>query len=205
MAITLAISPTTDDLFGKSKWWGAPDLPKSWDYPCYQECPLNFICQIRCEDLAEVDKDNLLPHTGMLYFFASLGEFLEGFECDVDSCYSGEWAKEAYRVLYSPSCDDLETYEILWDDDDTPAHLPAEQIEFHYVEMPTGDYHKLLGQPYFSEVQEYYPNHISLLQIDEDDRWRLRFVDCGMLNFLITPEQLKAREWDKAFAHLYFF
>ena len=71
------------ELFGKSKWWGAPDLPAGSPYPVVpmgdtpEDCePLTFLCQIRCEDLAEVDAEGLLPHEGMLYFFAAIDYFL---------------------------------------------------------------------------------------------------------------------------------
>ena len=46
---------------------------------------------------------------------------------------------------------------------------------------------------------------ISLLQVDEDDRWHLRFYDCGMLHFLISPRNLKQRKWDKTQCHLFSF
>ena len=72
---------TDEPLLGKSKWWGAPDLPASVPFPYttyidedgeeYPQ-PLTFICQIRLRDIADIDTDNLLPHTGMLYFFADI-------------------------------------------------------------------------------------------------------------------------------------
>lgn len=40
------------------------------------EYPLTFICQIDCEDIAPFDKEGLLPHEGMLYFFAAIDEFI---------------------------------------------------------------------------------------------------------------------------------
>ena len=38
---------------------------------------------------------------------------------------------------------------------------------------------------------------MSLLQIDEDERWHLRFYDCGMINFIILKEDLAAKRFDK--------
>ena len=64
------------------------------------------------------------------------------------------------------------------------------------------DNHKLLGMPFFGEVRDEAPNYLSLLQIDEDERWGLRFYDCGMLNFLISKEDLAAKRFDKV--KLYF-
>ena len=43
------------------------------------------------------------------------------------------------------------------------------------------------------------------LQVDEDDRWGLTFHDCGTLNFLIRPDDLKKRQWDKVACYLFSF
>lgn len=84
----------------------------------------------------------------------------------------------------------------------TPACLPAEYIG--YDETDEEDYgHKLLGVPFFDEVRDEAPGYVSLLQIDEDDRWNLRFYDCGMMNFLMSREDLAARRFDnvKLYVH----
>ena len=36
---------------------------------------------------------------------------------------------------------------------------------------------------------------VSLLQIDDDDRWGLHLYDMGNLNFLISKEALAARDF----------
>ena len=51
--------------------------------------------------------------------------------------------------------------------------------------------------PFFQDIQEGYYDYINLLQIDENDDWGLRLYDCGMINFLIRPEDLKNRKFDK--------
>ena len=65
------------------------------------------------------------------------------------------------------------------------------------VHFSFSDDFKLLGMPYFSDVRDGFYDYINLLQIDEEDRWGLRLYDCGMINFLIRPEDLKARRLDK--------
>lgn len=208
MPLHLMIEPTTEDLTGKSKWWGAPDLPQGWDYPCQQDVPLIFVCQIRCSDLADVDPDNLLPHSGMLYFFAAISEYLADFAMEIDTDVHnglGLWDNEAFRVLYSPTCENLEPYMILWDDDNTPAYLPAEKVTLYPCEGDYGYGFKLLGKPGYNEVNERFPDDISLLQIDESDRWKLRLYDCGMINILISPQDLKERAWDRCKCHFYSF
>lgn len=198
-AIKLNFSKSDDELFAQSKWWGAPDLPDDWEYPEMPDdegTPLTFVCQIRCEDLVPFDTEGQLPHEGMLYFFAAIDEYMgEGdLECPFYNGI-GEWDTQAYKVLYSPTTDNLSPYEITWEDG-TPIYLPAEAITFQEG-APFSDEIKLLGMPFFQDIQDGYYDYINLLQIDENDDWGLRLYDCGMINFLIRPEDLKNRRFDK--------
>ena len=205
--INLTTAPSDDVLYAQSKWWGFPDLPDDLDWPTVEasdegetfEDPLTFICQIRCEELAELDPEGLLPHEGMLYFFAALDYFLG----DLDAFTApgmGEWPSECFRVLYSPVCEGLNTHTLMYDED-TPAALAPESISFKTPDRES--YTGLLGEPYLEETREAMPGLISLLQIDENDDWGLRFFDSGMLNFLISPEDLAARRFDRVRAWLY--
>ena len=209
--IKITTHPVDGPLFGQSKWWGQPDMPEELEYPEitlvdddgeeYQD-PLTFVCQLRCEELAPLDPEGLLPHEGMLWFFADLDYFLG----DMDSpSYPGmgPWQQKYFRVLYSPKCDDLHTHSIVYDDG-TPVGLPAEAITFSPCGK-TDDGIRLLGDPYIEEVREEMPGRISLLQVDEDDRWNLVFHDCGTLNFLITPDDLRQRRWEKVECYLFSF
>lgn len=205
MAIGLQFEKSDKPLVGFSKWWGAPDLPEDWDYPCAEDGnPLTFVCQIRCEDIAAIDTEGLLPHTGMLYFFAQIGEYVQVMDiAEGEHNGLGEWGEDAYRVLYSPSCDNLEPFEIIYDDGE-PAFLEAEAISFTQV-SELHDSFKLLGKPYYEEVAEQYEDSVCLLQIDENDDWGMTLYDCGMICFMITPEQLKAQQWDKAKVYFHSF
>lgn len=205
MAIGLKFKPTTEELTAKSKWWGAPDLPADWEYPCQDGNPLTFVCQIRCEDLAAVDSEGMLPHSGMLYFFAAIGEYVNKLDiAEGEHNGLGEWGEDAYKVLYTPTCDDdLVTYKILYDDEE-PAFLPAEEIIFERVD-DNYDSFKLLGRPYYEEIAEQYPDHLSLLQIDESDEWGLMLYDCGMVVLLAKPEDIKAQRWDNVLCYFHSF
>lgn len=209
--IKITTQPADNPLFGQSKWWGQPDMPEELEYPEitlvdddgeeYQD-PLTFVCQLRCEELAPLDPEGLLPHVGMLWFFAALDYFLG----DMDSpAYPGmgPWQQKYYRVLYSPNCDDLHTHSIVYDDG-TPVGLPAEAITFAPGDE-SGDGIRLLGELYIEEVREDMPGWVSLLQVDEEDRWNLVFHDCGTLNFLITPDDLRHRRWEKVECYLFSF
>ena len=208
--IKITTHPTDDTLFGQSKWWGEPDMPDALSYPdvtvtedgdSWQD-PLTFVCQIRLEDIAALDHEGLLPHKGMLYFFAALDYFLG----DIDApSYPGmgPWQPQYFRVLYAPGCEALHTHHVL-SPDGTPANRPAEAITFAACNE-NGDGLRLLGFPYIEEVCEDMPRMLSLLQVDENDRWGLTFHDCGTLNFLIHPDHLMNRQWDKSACYLFSF
>ena len=138
----------------------------------------------------------------MLYFFAALDYFLG----DIDTpAYPGmgQWLHEYYHVLYSPTCDNLHTHHTAYPDG-TLATMPAEAITFSHCNEDT-DGIRLLGYPYIEEVREAMPGMLSLLQIDEDDRWNLLFHDCGMLHFLMKPDDLNNRKWENTCCYLFSF
>ena len=107
MAIKLELKKTERILFCGSKWWGDPDMPENMQYPTMEvsedgekfDYPLTFVCQINCEDIAAFDKENKLPHEGMLYFFAAVDDYL-GYESPVQNP-EGEWPKGRLVVKYA--------------------------------------------------------------------------------------------------------
>ena len=44
---------------------------------------------------------------------------------------------------------------------------------------------------------------VSLLQLDEEERWHLRFFDCGTINFMIPVESLKELDFSKTSLYLH--
>ena len=70
----------------KSKIGGKPYLPKDFVWPYYQELPLSFLAQINLEEVKSLDKDNLLPSTGMLYFFYELETEEWGYKPQSKGC-----------------------------------------------------------------------------------------------------------------------
>ena len=209
--IRIETTPADEALTGRSKWWGEPDLPEELDWPevtvtdedgeTYDD-PLTFVCQIRCEDIAALDTEGLLPHKGMLYFFAALDYFLGDLGTPAYPGM-GSWRTDYFRVLYSPTCSDLHTHHTTYPDG-TPATKPAEAISFSPCGK-TADGIRLLGSPYIEEVCQDMPGMVSLLQIDEDDRWGLTFHDSGTLNFLIKPDDLRHARWDRTACYLFSF
>lgn len=55
---------------GASKFFGAPTIPGNW-LDTFGEDEL-FLCQIRCRDIAALDPEQQLPHTGYLYLFLNV-------------------------------------------------------------------------------------------------------------------------------------
>lgn len=216
-AIKINYSPADGDaLTGQSKWWGSADLPEDMDYPFIpyddgDDDPMTFICQIRCADLAEADSEGLLPHVGMLYFFADIDRYVGALHNDDEDFYDedsygfngmGEWDPEAFRVLYSPTEEGLHTHDVT-DCEGQPYGLPAERLDFEALEHAETLDTKLLGMPFEVEVQQEYPGYINLLQVWEEDRWGFFMYDCGILSFLIKPEDLKARLFDRVVVYLH--
>ena len=64
--ITAKKAPEVYDL-GASKFFGTPTVPLSWDGDFYDD--EIFFCQIKLSDIAHLDTENRLPHTGYLYIF----------------------------------------------------------------------------------------------------------------------------------------
>ena len=187
MAIKINIQPTAEDLAGKSHWWGFPDLPEAYEWPCNEDGDLlTFICQISLEDISELDSENRLPHKGMIWFFADLDYFLG--DLDAPCGGTGEWEPGTFKVLYSEDHSDLLTREYYWEDGE-PAVLPAEEMTFEAASETDFGF-KLLGMPAMTEGYENENEGLmSLLQMDEEERWGLRFFDCGTINFMIPAER----------------
>ena len=208
MAIRLTLEKTQKSLFCESKWWGDPDMPADASYPMMKVCempdgssflvrpgddvsggevydyPLTFICQIRCEDIAELDPENRLPHEGMLYFFAAMDEYT-GYDSPVHMGM-GEWPKGSVAVKYTKSIN-METFQacMMVDEDGESLTEPALGISFEACD-DAADGIKLLGAPFFCDAREQFPGYSNLLQIDENETAGTAFYDAGMLNFLVS-------------------
>ena len=63
-----------------SKIGGNPAVPEGFVWPCYEGTPLSFMAQINLKDVANLDKDNLLPKSGILSFFYELDSMKWGYD-----------------------------------------------------------------------------------------------------------------------------
>ncbi len=54
---------------GESKFGGSPDLPKDVDWFERKETPMAFVAQLNLDEVSAFDVDNVLPSSGILFFF----------------------------------------------------------------------------------------------------------------------------------------
>lgn len=195
MAIKVNIRPTQDSLVGQSHWWGFPDLPESVDWPANNDGDLlTFICQIRMDEIAQFDPEGLLPHEGMMWFFADMDYFLGDMDARCNGI--GEWQRDSYKVRYQKEVDELHTHEYYWEDGSL-AVLEAEKIAFEDAGDEDFGF-KLLGMPAMTEGYENEnEGMLSLLQLDEEDRWVMRFFDSGTINFMMPLEAMLQRDYSQ--------
>ena len=76
---------------GSSKFGGLPDLPLHFAFPKYHNGYLTFLAQINLQETKPFDKNNLLPDTGILFFFYDVVEQPWGID---------EEDKESFKILY---------------------------------------------------------------------------------------------------------
>ncbi len=188
---------------GSSRFWGNPDLPENIAFPTYKDAegddyPYTFICQINLAELHAYDAENPLPDHGLLQFYAKIDHYLGYF---ADNCVSGYISDaEDVRVLYIENTEHL-TETILLDEDDEPF-APAEmEIAFAHTVEPLSDDHALFAEPTHREWEtwdEPFEAWQILFQVDSfmGMDFDLNFMDCGVLDFLIAPEDLAAHKFD---------
>lgn len=105
---------------GASKFLGSPVIPKKWLNAFGND--VVFLMQIRLSDIKDLDKDNLLPHEGYLYFFLdvsnteySLTPIVKYFKGEPTHCLNGfndivdgyEQFVDDYLIEFE-ECDDYE-------------------------------------------------------------------------------------------------
>lgn len=198
----------------KSQWLGYPTIPVGVEIPSKpnpyytvpyispwdgrtvetpKREPLMFLCQIDCRDIPEEVTD--LPHDGELYFFADLGYY-----CNLGGkpfpMYS---SKDYVGVVYVPE----EKFEGAKFQSDFPLSYPPQRITLNF-ERPAGDEpeNQLLGYPEHREWEDWdepYAGWRLLFQMDSSDgpEYHFNFMDWGVFNILISPEDLKKRDFSK--------
>ena len=77
-SIQLKIARKETYKLGATRFGGKPDVPLDFVWPTYEgesydhvvkDRPLTFLAQFNCAELAQFDKEHLLPDHGLLSFF----------------------------------------------------------------------------------------------------------------------------------------
>ena len=208
MAIKLSLNQTDRVLFCGSKWWGDPDMPENMQYPVIEvtedgetyEYPLTFVCQINCEDIAALDKENRLPHEGMLYFFAAIDKWV-GYDSPTQNGV-GEWSKGHFVVKYAKTIN-FETFQSCMLVDDEDQQLTETELEIVFSECEDdADGLKLLGTPSKEATRKEYAELGSLLQLASDSAGGMNFPEETVLNIMMKESDLKFGNWKKTKAYL---
>ena len=206
MAIKLTLEKTERILFCGSKWWGDPDMPENMQYPTVKvteegesyDYPLTFVCQINCEDIAPFDKENKLPHEGMLYFFAAIDKWI-GYDSPTENGV-GEWSKGHFVVKYAKTIN-FETFQSCMLVDDEDQTLTEKEMEITFSECSDDEKCiKILGIPSSSDVCKKFEGLMNFLQIVRSEGIDLEFD--GELNLMIKPSDLGYQNWKKTIAYL---
>ena len=161
------------EIVDKSKIGDKPYLPKDFVWPYYQELPLSFLAQINLEEVKSLDKDNLLPSTGMLYFFYELETEEWGYHPESKGCakvfyyedisnfslidfpenMEDDYKIPEFKVTFKSniSLPSYENFYLLLKEHDT---FKKQNISFkdfiplyHDIFIPDNNYTKLLGHP----------------------------------------------------------
>ncbi|SHE50876.1 Uncharacterized protein YwqG [Seinonella peptonophila] len=221
-AIYMNTKPNKHLPIGASKIGGNPDLPPHFQFPTYADGKQQtFLAQYRLADLTAFSTAQVLPPSGMLYFF-HLEEPYDNHDRLLS--WQSEWA--AWSVIY-------------WDGDEStlqPYHpesfiYPQAQIHFELgwsgdIEALIGKLfpresdvdpinklyeleeqlalsnltHQLLGSPIAQQPWYQVENpeqKTLLLQLDSDRQIEMIWGDCGTVYFFISPEDLKKRDFTK--------
>ena len=165
MAIRLDLIEKNRNLFCESKFWGDPDMAPDMEYPMLDGRPLTFLCQVDCYDISPLDPDGILPHEGMLYFFADIDDLL-GYETGINHG-PGEWPKGHALVKYTKAVN-METFKsvVQVDEDDEPLSQKAVALAFSACDGSFGGLRMLGDAP---------DGYVTLLQVPLDPQHTLRF------------------------------
>lgn len=176
----------------RSHWMGYPVMPANYPLPIL---PLPFLCQIDCRELPAEVAD--LPHDGILYIFADL-DYYKGWEGEPMPMYAAE---EYQCVIYIPE-DELVDLKVRSEKGFGRVSAP-ELITLNF-EKPSGEEpdHQLLGEPEHREWEDWdepYEGWRLLFQMDscDGDTYHYNFMDWGVFNILISPDDLKKRDFSQ--------
>ena len=96
-SIQLKIVGKETHKLGATRFGGKPDVPPDFVWPTYEgesydhvvkDRPLTFLAQFNCAELAQFDKEHLLPDHGLLSFFYETDTQCWGYDPNDKGCAS---------------------------------------------------------------------------------------------------------------------
>lgn len=131
---------------GASKMGGCPDVPPNFEWFYWQNFPLSFIAQINLADVTGLDLQNLLPKSGMLYFFytiQSIGLAPNDKGGGVVYHFDGD-LQTLQRIDYPKSSDEIEWFETVALGFETQWTMPSPYESWGNEELDKGRNEKRL-------------------------------------------------------------
>lgn len=131
---------------GTTKFGGKPDLPKDFEWFYYKGAdfkgetknrPLSFLAQINCKEVKVYDKDNVLPESGIIYFF---------YDCAIMTWGFDPKDKGSAKVYYY----DGEISELKRTD------FPKDMTKEYKIPEVKIDFSNSFNAPYYEEFSEHY-------------------------------------------------
>ena len=102
-SIQLKIARKETYKLGATRFGGKPDVPPDFVWPTYEgesydhvvkDRPLTFLAQFNCEELAQFDKEHLLPDHGLLSFFYETDTQCWGYDPNDKGCARVYWFED---------------------------------------------------------------------------------------------------------------
>ena len=156
-SIRLDIMGESSCTVGCTKFGGVPDVPDGFTWPVFETDtyvdeqvkprPLAFLAQFNCAELKRLDKDRLLPHTGLLSFFYELESQRWGFDPKDKGCSKVFWFPDIENLSPAVFPENLEN----------DFRLPAINITM-CKEKSFPDYEDFTCQMEFDERQRDLPH-----------------------------------------------
>ena len=102
-SIQLKIARKETYKLGATRFGGKPDVPPDFVWPNYEgesydhvvkDRPLTFLAQFNCAELAQFDKEHLLPDHGLLSFFYETDTQCCGYDPKNQGCARVYWFED---------------------------------------------------------------------------------------------------------------
>lgn len=102
-SIQLKIARKETYKLGATRFGGKPDVPPDFVWPTYEgesydhvvkDRPLTFLAQFNCAELAQFDKEHLLPDHGLLSFFYETDTQCWGYDPEDKGCARVYWFED---------------------------------------------------------------------------------------------------------------